>query len=92
MNTNYLAELNAIREKNVLDWTSPSEHVYEVEVGRLTLRVKMNLATNQREWQLIHERAGLVNSGSSESLELAKEEVIMYAIHYVRHGMVGANS
>ena len=87
----YLSELNAARDVNILDWYSPpsNPNSYEKQVGKLTLTVALEPRTKSYNWRIVHERSGVLTNGSSESAEVAKAEMMAYAIHWVRNGMVG---
>lgn len=87
----YLSELNAARDVNILDWYSPpaNPNSYEKEVGKLTLSIALDPRSKSHHWKIVHQRSGLLTSGSSESAEVAKVEMITYAMHWVRTAMVG---
>lgn len=85
----YLSELNAARDVNMLDWNSPAPNAYEKVVGKLTLTIEVDPRTRKHQWKMVHERSGLLTSGSSESADVAQQEMIAYAMHWVRNGMVG---
>ena len=84
----YQSELTALRGTHVLDWPSPSPGLYERKVGKLTLRVE-TVSTNLTKWSMVHDRAGLLSQGSSESYTVAMLEMLTYAEHWVRTAMVG---
>lgn len=87
----YLSELNAAKHTSILDWYSPEEDTYEMNVGKLRILVKK--AAGEYRWSLTHERSGALNSGSSETLTLAGLEAIAYAENWVKKGnLVGLMS
>lgn len=89
----YLSELNAAGDVPLLEWFGDeAPNTYRHTVGKLTMVVALSKDSGRWEWQLLHERSGKVNSGSSEDQTLAHQEVVSYAMHYVKNAMVGVNA
>lgn len=85
----YLAELTRAKDMHLLDWHSTSPNGYEYSVGRIKLVVSLDPRHMRWDWRLQHERSGVLTSGSSEDRDVAQQEAIAYAMHWVKHAMVG---
>lgn len=85
----YIAELKAAANMNLLDWYSALPNTYRRSVGKLTVEVSLNPRTGNWDWKLLHERSGQLSSGSSEHKDLSQQEAIKYAQHWVKNYMVG---
>lgn len=83
----HLRSINDLMGKSVLDWHSPKANTYEVPLGKLTIRVERT-EEFLYSWQIMHERSGLLRSGSSESLHLAGMEALKYAEHDIRKAVM----
>jgi hypothetical protein len=82
-----LSELNKARYVNPIDWDSPKQNAYEKTFLK-GLKIHVEKKESSWEWKLLHDRAGLINSGDSESLSVAALEAITYAEHKVKNNML----
>lgn len=85
----YLSALNQARGQNLLDWHSTSPNTHSFGVGKITVEVMLDQRSKRWQWLLRHERSGTLTSGSSEDRDVAQQEAIAYAIHWVKNAMVG---
>lgn len=85
----YFAQLNAAKDLHLMDWDSPTLNAYEKSIGMLKMLVSFDPRTKLYHWFLNHERRGLISKGESEDRDLAKQEVVTYAMHHVRKEMAG---
>lgn len=83
----YITELAALRHVHPYDWDSPTEGTFERQVGKLTLRVTHTPIN--ATWEIRHERAGVLTSGTADSPHTAAVDMLNYAEHWVRNAMVG---
>jgi hypothetical protein len=89
----YLSELNQAKDVPLLEWNADeAPNTYRHTVGKLTMVVARNAESKRWEWMILHERSGRLNSGGSEDMTVAHQEVVSYAIHYVKNAMVGVNA
>lgn len=85
----YIKALNTAKGQSLLDWFSPSQNRYEFTVEKLTVVVELDSATSKWQWALRHSHRGTLTMGDSESKDLAQQEALAYAEHWVRNAMVG---
>ncbi len=83
----YITELAQLRHVHPYDWPSPTPGTYVRTVGRLELRITHTPIN--ATWEVRHERAGVLTSGTADSPSSALTDVLNYAEHWVRTAMVG---
>lgn len=83
----YITELAKLRHMHPYDWPSPTPGTFEHAVGKLRLRVTHTPIN--ATWEVRHERAGVLTSGSADSVNAAAQEMLNYAEHWVRTAMIG---